>query len=251
MTSLARRAFAISSIALLCLGCSQAGGEASEIPISCELSLSASEIAQLQTLTVRGCGDTDVRPLGAAKALRELVIDDPDLTDIRRLAALRSLEVLHLRRSHVADISPVGPLERLREIVVLDTPLTNLEPLRRNTALEHVDISDTYVLDLSPLVELPRLRTLEAARARIGSLAPLAAMTALRRANLSGNGVSDVRPLLDHSAPEGLHVDLTGNCITASEPDQAAALDELEARGMAVYVGAQAKTCAPDSYFRR
>lgn len=218
--------------------------------VSCDVSLTITEISQLESLHIRGCGDVDFRPLWEAKRLRALAVHDPALRDIRMVAAIRSLESLVLESSDVHDLGAMGPLSGLREVVVVDTPLTDLRPLARLSELERLDVSDSYVVDLAPLGGLQSLHTVIAPRARIGSVQSLAALPSLREVDLYDNGVADITPLLDNPAlGEGASINLSGNCLDLDDPETAAAIFALRARGVRLAVEPQKPSCGDRSYY--
>lgn len=239
--------------AAMLLGCGAPGVDGAQasdaVAVSCRLEASRAEIAALESLNLRGCGDIDFRPLWEATGLRELVLDDPDLEDIRGVAPIRSLQTLRFERSRVHDLDPVGPLSGLRELAVLDTPLTNLSPLARVTSLERLDISDTYVVSLAPLESITGLKELVAHRTRISDLRPLLAMPGLEVAGLSENGVADPRPLLEHPNLARMRIDLSGNCIDLDDPAVAEAVQALEEGARAFRLDAQFDACDAEYYY--
>ncbi len=216
--------------------------------------VSAGELAGLESLSARNGGVRDLAGLEAATGLKELDLGFNPLADLRQLALLPALESLNLDGAAV-DLRPLAALAGLRRLSVRHNLLDNLQPLAALGGLTELDIGDNRIENLRPLAGLPRLAVLRADRNGIADLWSLAALTELEVLDLGTNDVRDLQPLagldrlrmlrLDRNRLAELHplsglrglvdLGLAGNAIGSLGP--IAGLDglrRLDLRGSAV-----------------
>ncbi len=216
--------------------------------------VSAGELAGLESLSARNFGVRDLAGLEAATGLKELDLGFNPLADLRPLALLPALESLNLDGAAL-DLRPLAALAGLRRLSVRHNLLDDLQPLGALAGLTELDIGDNRIEDLRPLAGLPRLAVLRADRNGIADLWSLASLTDLEVLELGTNEVRDLRPLagldrlrmlrLDRNRLAELHplsglrglvdLGLAGNAIGSLGP--IAGLDglrRLDLRGSAV-----------------
>lgn len=132
---------------------------------------------QLEALTLRHTGVSDVTPLADLAALRRLSLNWSPVHDLSPVRRMQRLEELYLRATGVHDLSPLAGMTRIRELNLRATPITTIAPLSGLTGLEMLNIRDTAVDDLTPAMKLPLKRLfLE------GSRVPAEQVQAIKRA---------------------------------------------------------------------
>lgn len=110
------------------------------------------------------------------------------LSDLKPLRGLTSLEELDLTGNNVADLSAIGQLPKLHKLVLDTNPLVDLKPLRglkRLTELSFANLTIAYdnsnpkPIELEPLSGLTGLVKLNMEAARIHDLSPIASLSRL------------------------------------------------------------------------
>ncbi len=156
--------------------------------------VSAGELAGLESLSARNFGVRDLAGLEAATGLKELDLGFNPLADLRQLALLPALESLNLDGAAL-DLRPLAALAGLRRLSVRHNLLDDLQPLAALGGLTELDIGDNRIEDLRPLARLARLAVLRADRNGIADLWPLASVTGLETLDLGANRIRDLQPL--------------------------------------------------------
>ncbi len=177
--------------------------------------VSAGELAGLESLSARNGGVRDLAGLEAATGLKELDLGFNPLADLRPLALLPALESLNLDGAAL-DLRPLAALAGLRRLSVRHNLLEELQPLGALAGLAELDIGDNRVEDLRPLAELARLAVLRADRNGIADLWPLASATGLETLDLGANRVRDLQPLAGLERLRTLRLD--GNRLSELHP---------------------------------
>lgn len=125
-------------------------------------STSVSSLAPLSALPLKSLAldaSTKVRdpkPLFSCTTLRRLDLGRTGVKSVQGIAALRSLEVLYLRKTKVADIAPLAGLP-LRELSIAETAVSDVSVLAELPALESLYASDTSIDDPDPIASHPTL----------------------------------------------------------------------------------------------
>jgi hypothetical protein len=121
--------------------------------------------------------------------VRELRIADNQLRDLKPLAKIQGLEVLHLTGNQIVNVTPLAGLEQLKVLDLGRNPrLESIAPLASLHKLEELSLYETGVYDIEPIAHLPSLRKLNISNARVSDLAPLTMMRRLREIQLFGFG---------------------------------------------------------------
>jgi serine/threonine protein kinase len=176
-------------------------------------------LPRLRTLYVVDPKDTH-QPLGALEDLRPLKglplvelrlydVQVADLSPVRDLASLRSLDLRHLKaidltqlqglplieleiHGGVTDLSPLRGMKELRSLLIISTAVTDLKPLE-GLPLERLSLHATGVEDLSPLRGMP-LKDLNLHRTPVKDLSPLKGMK-LEKINYWETPIQDISVL--------------------------------------------------------
>lgn len=86
--------------------------------------------------------------------------DDPKVSNLEPLAALRNLRTLDLEGNCISDISPLAELEGLRVLGLKNNAAIDLGPLSRLRSLEELDLAGNPVESMAVLERLPSLKRL-------------------------------------------------------------------------------------------
>jgi hypothetical protein len=176
-------------------------------------------LRRLEVLDLRGTKVSNAAPLAALRGLRELDLSYASVASLAPIAKLTKLEKLSLFCcARVVDLTPLRALARLRSLDLNSTRVHDLSPLAGLASLRSLDVSSTRVSDLSPLVALD---SLTACTTPIRDLAPLASHTKLTQLDLRGTDVIDVRPL--HALRRLAHVNLAETSVSFTEVEALAA----------------------------
>ena len=217
-------------------------------------SVSAAELAGLETLEARNGGIRSLAGLEGATSLNELDLGFNPVADLWLLASLPALESLNLdgtapdlqllvsltglkrlslRNNGIDDLQPLAPLAGLTELDVGDNLIGDLSPLTGLTGLAVLRADRNRIADLWPLASLAGLEALELGANRILDLHPVAGLTQLRSLRLEGNGLTELSPL---AGLEGLRdLGLAGNAVASvGALADLGGLRRLDLRGTAV-----------------
>ncbi len=175
-------------------------------------SISAEEMAGLQSLAARSMGIRDLTGLELATGLTDLYLDRNSVTDLTPIAGLAKLEGLWLFWNQVADLSPLSRMAGLRRLSLEWNVVADLSPLAELEQLESLWLGRNGIDDLSPLAGLEQLGSLWLNRNGIDDLSPLAGLESLRFLSVSDNRVADLSPLAGMSGLRDLV--LSWNLIT-------------------------------------
>ena len=140
---------------------------------------------------------SDMRDLGWAAEcteLRELYVDNAQLSDLSPLADHRNLQWLSLKDNRIENILPLAGCDKLYNIDLSENPLTDLNGLEKHENLHALKINNTSVSSLVPLAECIKLNELRCKNAQISDLTglescPLMILTA------DENQIADLTPL--------------------------------------------------------
>lgn len=176
-------------------------------------------LKKLTTLSLTGCGLTDLGFLSGLGELRTLYLPDNKITDLNPLGGLGELRTLYLDRNPLTDLTPLIDLPNLstlslQGIAVADYVLEDLQqsmpscrffcdsvvekarPISLGGAaftedVEVLDISERGITDIAKLAYCLQLRDLNLAGNPLQSLSTLTGLPRLTALNLSSTGLTD------------------------------------------------------------
>ena len=151
--------------------------ETLELPTA--IPLMKEHMLQFDHLRARNKGIADIKGLEFATNIKVLNLSDNPIKDLRPIANLTTLQVLHLR-----NISP-------------DTLTFDIGSLTNLINLEALTLQKNNISDISPLANLKKLSILHLSNNNISDISPLARLTELRELLIKGNLVTDFSPLAD------------------------------------------------------
>lgn len=208
-----------------------------------------SKLSKLEDLTISSASLKSLDDLQNLNNLKRLTLQyNGELSDLKPLGGLTSLEELDLTGNHVADLSPIGHLPKLHKLVLDTNPLVDLEPLRGLKGLTELSFADLTLasdnphpkpIGLKPLSGLTGLVKLNMEAARVADLAPIkppsrleeldagqnpnllhpetvSSFPNLTRLSLPAVGLKDVEPLTGLTKLESL--DISMNQIETVDP---------------------------------
>ena len=116
-----------------------------------------SQWSKLEVLNLENDGTiSNLMPLAALTSLQELHLENFGLKSIRPLAALRSLRKLHVDHNMFEDLSPLAEFTQLEELTASDNLISSIEPLRQLVqagSLRSVSLDETCVASCNELAQ--------------------------------------------------------------------------------------------------
>ncbi len=156
----------------------------------------------LETLTrlvARNKKIKNLTGLEHAKALKELDLDQNEITNVGPLRGLKQLEWLLIggggNKIGNTGVRHLSDLIRLRGLSLWESDIGNITPLAKLTKLESLWLDYNEIRDISALSKLVNLRTLHLRDNKIRDVSPLAKLTKLESLRLSGNPIQNYAPL--------------------------------------------------------
>lgn len=155
------------------------------------------ELTALETLDLNGCllSSDAVSYIGSVSSLTSLSLSGCGISNIQPLSALSELTVLDLSQNSISDISALSELKKLTALDLHSNAVSSLSALKNASDLTELDISENNVSDLAPLAGCTKLETLRAEGNRITSVSVLSAMPKLVTFTASKNAITDISPL--------------------------------------------------------
>lgn len=139
-----------------------------------------------------------------------------DITNIKPLHSLRSLQTLDLKVTSVADLTPLQNLKDLQSLNISKTNVTNLTPLKHLLSLQKLTIGFTPIDNFDSLKHLKNLRYLNLFHVELSNLLFLTPLANLRELFIPYNPVSDLQPISKLESLETL--DLAETSVSNLEP---------------------------------
>lgn len=195
-------------------------------------------LPKLRTLTLSGCGISDVSGLQNAKnlvyanlngnsiqeidafsgatAIEELYLSNNSITDLAPLTSVGSLKKLDVSHNTLTSLSPVSGLSSLTYLDASYNSLTDLPQLDKLTGLEYFSASNNSLTDASSVVGCTNLKELDLSSNSLTDASCLSSLTTLSRAILSGNQLTELP-----SWPSDctlVEIDASDNLITSLDP---------------------------------
>ncbi len=174
------------------------------------------DFGRVETLNLSSADITDLKSLAGLTTLQRLNLYGTHVADLTPLAGLATLQSLDLSGTQATDLTPLAGLTTLQELHLPGTHVTDLTPLAGLMTLQRLNLYGTPVTDLTPLAGLTTLQTLDLTGTPVTDLGPLAGLMMLQRLDLFGTPVTDLTPLAGLTTLQTL--DLTGTQVTDLAP---------------------------------
>ncbi len=143
--------------------------------------LALQQIADLNSIDLLQRKDLgSLTPLQILYRLKELKMNDTQITDLRPIAQMTTLEVLVISNNPIGDLSAISELTNLVHLDLKNTPVDDLEPIAGLLRLEYLDLSGTQVKKLDDLSHLNSLANISFYNTPVKSLDPLESIPSLR-----------------------------------------------------------------------
>lgn len=152
-------------------------------------------LQRLQVLELSGNELWDLDPLSVLPRLRQLVLSENQISDIRPLRKLKSLDLIDLSGNLLEDIDALRPLVQLKTILLKKNEISYIQSLRENVSVEKLDLSYNRLEACQPLEKLEKLKHLALDKNHIFNLDPLSKLTSLSFLSLSDNRIESIQPL--------------------------------------------------------
>ncbi len=175
-----------------------------------------SELENLKELYLDNSELSDISALAGFTSLTLLSLDYNQISDISPLSQLSSLNILSLESNQISDISPLADLQSLNTLSLWGNQISDISPLADLHSLNSLSLSENQISDISPLAGLHSLNTLYLWENQISDISPLAGLHSLNSLSLWENQISDISPLAGLTSLKIL--DITMNQISDISP---------------------------------
>ena len=125
-----------------------------------ETDITASELHGLEVLQASGFGIRDLTGLEHAENLRQLYLNDNQISDLSPISGLQRLRRLSLNNNSISDVGSLSNLTDLRWLRLNDNRISSVAPLDRLSNLKTLVLGNNRFSDASPLQALARLENL-------------------------------------------------------------------------------------------
>lgn len=153
-------------------------------------------MAQLEVLDATNNNVISLQGLSSS-SLRQLVLNDNDVSTLEGAQGAPSLEWLSLHNNSVYTLGLTAQLPSLRYLNIASNDLTSLAGLEMLPGLTHLDAANNDISDISALQELRQLQVANLAQNEIKDGSPLAAIAqstaTLTWVNIKGNNMPAMR----------------------------------------------------------
>ncbi|EAC4403829.1 LPXTG cell wall anchor domain-containing protein, partial [Listeria monocytogenes] len=143
---------------------------------------------------------TDISALQNLTNLRELYLNEDNISDISPLANLTKMYSLNLGANHnLSDLSPLSNMTGLNYLTVTESKVKDVTPIANLTDLYSLSLNYNQIEDISPLASLTSLHYFTAYVNQITDITPVANMTRLNSLKIGNNKITDLSPLANLS----------------------------------------------------
>lgn len=137
----------------------------------------------------------NLSPLRGLSALKSLDAAAASINNLAPLTELGQLEVLQLTGGKDLDLRPLSSLTKLQQLNLVSSSLSGVEALASLKNLVFLRLGHTNVSNIEPLEKLTELRWLELSGTKLEDISPLKSLGALQTLDLGGTNVSNFSPL--------------------------------------------------------
>lgn len=170
-------------------------------------------LSNLESLTLSGCGLTNIAGLESCKNLTFLDLSDNTIRNISALQAMPALKEVYLQHNVVTDLSALSGAAALTTLDISYNAISNLSPLYRIRGLSWLNASNNTIADLSGIDQLTDLKYFSVNYNRITDIAPLSACVYLTQLYVSNNALTDLASLVNLN--DLMYLDFSYNQVTA------------------------------------
>ncbi len=149
-------------------------------------------LPKLRTLTLSGCGISDISGLQNAQNLVYMNLNGNSISTIDALSQYKVLEELYMQGNALSDVAPLTAVGSLKKLDVSHNALSSLAPLSGLSGLTYLNASNNKLTELPKLDKLTALEYLSVAKNSLTDASGVASCTALKELDLSSNALTDV-----------------------------------------------------------
>lgn len=170
-------------------------------------------LTQLNTLIVEDTylSDKDLAVIAALPSLKNLTMQNCQLSSIESLSDAKLLVKLDLNNNAIRDISSLSFMSNLKELNLSHNALTNLSFISALSGLEVLDVSYNSLISILPLAGCPSLKDLNIAHNDIAGLAGMENLSELLYFYATYNEITDASLLA--GCTKLIELDISNNAI--------------------------------------
>lgn len=149
----------------------------------------------LKNLTLQNCGLTSIAPLGVAKELITLDLNNNTIRNIDALSGMQKLQELYLQHNALTDLSALSTCTGLTKLDVSYNSLTSIAPITSLSGLTVLNAETNNITDLGAIGNLTVLTALSLKSNKLTSVSGIDNCTALTDLNVASNELTDISSL--------------------------------------------------------
>ncbi|WP_413518167.1 leucine-rich repeat domain-containing protein [Carnobacterium maltaromaticum] len=149
------------------------------------------EITKLEIMSNEQFKETDLLEIAKLFNLRELKLDNLNLTDIEPLSNNSQLEIVDLRNNQIKDISPLADLANLKRVNLTSNRLEEIGSLANMSNLEYLYLGNNLIQNVQSLSTNSNLLELYVDNNPINEVNIVESMSFLRKLSIKGTFVTD------------------------------------------------------------
>ena len=142
--------------------------------------------------------------------------NEPSISALPSLQGLRALKRLIIEDCNISDISGLAELTQLTQLSLQGNSVTDISALANLKNLTNLDLNHNRISDVAHLAGLSRLQKLSLESNDLSDISGFAELTQLTELNLAGNWISDISFLAN--LKKLIKLDLDSNLITDFSP---------------------------------
>ncbi len=166
----------------------------------------------LKNLTLQSCSLSGIAPLGNAKGLVTLDLNNNTIRGLEAISGMQNLQELNLQHNAVTDLSPLSSVSTLTKLDVSYNALTSLSPISGLSGLKWLDASTNSIKELGEIGKLTALTYLSVKSNNLTNASAIGSCTALTDLNISSNQLTDIASL--SALTKMLYFDFSYNQVT-------------------------------------
>jgi len=187
----------------------------------------------LRNININDSQITDVTPISKLSNLTGLWLNHSLIADISKLRDLKNLYSLSMEYNQISDISAISNMKKLNYLRLRGNRIDKIPSLTGLVALKNVEICVNQVSDISGVAGLPMLTSLDLASNRITDISALANLPGIKHIYLGNNKIADISPLVNNPGlDEGDRVEVWKNPLNDVSINKY--IPQLRARGVDV-----------------
>jgi len=135
---------------------------------------------------------SDLKPLGKLTSLQSLYLDSNSINDLTPLTNLKNLKFLSLNENHIENLKPLSELKNIEVLHLNKNYISEITPLKDLEKIKILNISLNNLVDISVVKNFKNIRAISANNNCIIDISSIVNLKALERISFANNEIQDV-----------------------------------------------------------